>query len=129
MNMKVPTTLLLFLMVAMQANADSFTNEKLLSNCKEFEQAVAMGSTYIQTAEDERLKIFILAQRCSGFLEATRQSIQSHSIRKEVCIPPDATLIQLSAIYTKYIGERPSYWHKSAFLSVVASWEKAFPCQ
>lgn len=121
--------LFVLLILAPSVKADGLSNEKLLSYCKNFEWAVGQGSVYIEKADDERFKPLIMGQQCSGFLNATRQSIQTDLLKEKICIPEDATLSQLSNIYTKHVSGRPETWHKDAFLGVVTSWKKAFPCK
>jgi hypothetical protein len=109
--------------------AVALSNEEMLSDCEAFKLAVYQETINIKSKYDRRIVKVINDQRCSGFIQAVKQAVIHKKLRVNICLPKEASIFQLSSVYTSYVREHPELWHTDAFPVVLTSWERLFRCK
>lgn len=108
----------------------TFKNERMLASCKELQWFAALGYTFSGNYGDlEKLSKVVGSQQCRGFLGAAKQAALHNMLQTKLCLPEEASIAQLSSIYTIYISKHPELWHKDALPSLMHAWEQAFRCK
>ena len=68
-----------------------------------------------------------------GMVEGTQEpTLAHHELSRKygiVCVPPEASYLQLAQVFVKYINDHPEELHGNAYSKLWISWLKAFPCK
>lgn len=57
------------------------------------------------------------------------RNMDKRSALKPFCIPPEATVGQVTDVMCKFLGNHPEQRHRPASLLVPEAFERAFPCR
>lgn len=79
---------------------------------------------YIEQANDGNLYDGLVI----GFITGVHDSSEALRIEQGICIPENATIGQLRAVFTKFLKESPEIWDKPAWLTALVAFKVAFPC-
>jgi hypothetical protein len=114
------------------------TAEELRRSCEDAVKCSADADTceaveFMQTA---RCIAYIKGFRGGhfmGMVEGTRQPELTHEELSRaygvVCVPPEASFLQLAQVFIKYINDHPEELHGNAYSQLWISLRKAFPCE
>ncbi|WP_109486254.1 Rap1a/Tai family immunity protein [Occallatibacter savannae] len=77
------------------------------------------------------------ASHCMGYLNGMRDmqaiwnTVNDSYNRKEysiMCIPPEATVFELTKVVLKYLDEHPTFLHSPGSMAVMMAFEDTYPC-
>jgi len=81
---------------------------------------------YIDQADEDEGNLF--DGLVLGFITGVHDSSEVLRSEQGICIPDNATVGQLRAIFTKFLKENPEIWDKPAWVTALVAFKVAFPC-
>jgi Rap1a immunity proteins len=121
------SVVLALLLLSTQARAEFYTGNDLFEHCGSSDDALLLG--YLAGFEDaaERAQIAELGlTHLAG--DRGEKVLFAQRAAHPYCVPPTATLGQLSDIFCQYLGKIPAERHLPASGLVSKGMTEAFPC-
>jgi hypothetical protein len=78
------------------------------------------------------------AEHCSGYIAGMKDmltmwnavnSVKHQETNSIMCVPHEATIIELLRVVVKFLNDHPTELHDQAGFAVIEAWRNAYPCK